>query len=44
MMHSFGPSWIIFGSVTLKNRALNPVAQLFIEAAREVTKPLARRN
>src|SRR6266545_287091 len=31
------------GIVTLKDRALNPVAQLFIEAAREVAKPLARR-
>jgi len=30
------------GIVTLKNRALNPAAQLFIEAAREVAKPLAR--
>src|SRR5262249_38388241 len=30
------------GIVTLKNRALNPVAQLFIEAARDVAKPLAR--
>ena len=32
------------GIVTLKNRALNPVAQLFIEAAREVAKPLTRRK
>jgi DNA-binding transcriptional LysR family regulator len=32
------------GIVTLKNRALNPVAQLFIEAAREVAKPLAKRK
>src|SRR5262245_19349365 len=32
------------GIVTLKNRALSPVAQLFIEAAREVAKPLARRK
>jgi hypothetical protein len=31
------------GIVTLKNRALNPAAQLFIEAAREVAKPLAKR-
>jgi DNA-binding transcriptional LysR family regulator len=30
------------GVVTLKDRALNPVAQLFIEHAREVAKPLAR--
>jgi DNA-binding transcriptional LysR family regulator len=26
--------------VTLKGRSLNPVAQLFIECAREVAKPL----
>jgi DNA-binding transcriptional LysR family regulator len=32
------------GIVTLKNRSLNPVAQLFIAAAREVAKPLAKRN
>jgi DNA-binding transcriptional LysR family regulator len=32
------------GIVSLKNRALNPVAQLFIEAAHEVAKPLARRK
>jgi DNA-binding transcriptional LysR family regulator len=32
------------GIVTLKNRALNPVAQLFIEAAREVAKPLAKKK
>lgn len=31
------------GIVTLKNRALSPVAELFIEAAREVAKPLAKR-
>jgi hypothetical protein len=30
--------------MTLKNRALSPVAQLFIEAAHEVAKPLARRK
>jgi DNA-binding transcriptional LysR family regulator len=29
------------GIVTLKNRTLSPVAQLFVEAAREVAKPLA---
>lgn len=29
------------GIVTLKNRALSPVAQLFIDCAREVAKPLA---
>ena len=32
------------GIITLKNRTLNPVAQLFIETAREVAKPLARRK
>jgi DNA-binding transcriptional LysR family regulator len=32
------------GIVTLKNRTLSPVAQLFIETAREVAKPLARRK
>jgi DNA-binding transcriptional LysR family regulator len=31
------------GILTLKNRRLNPAAQLFIEAAREVAKPLAKR-
>jgi len=30
------------GIVTLKNRTLNPVAQLFIEHARAVAKPLAK--
>jgi DNA-binding transcriptional LysR family regulator len=30
------------GIVTLKNRTLSPVAQLFIENAREVAKPLAK--
>ena len=30
--------------VTLKNRALSPVAQLFIDSAREVAKPPARRK
>ena len=29
------------GIVTLKNRTLNPVAQVFIECAREIAKPLA---
>ena len=29
------------GIVTLKNRTLSPVAQLFIDCAREVAKPLA---
>jgi DNA-binding transcriptional LysR family regulator len=31
------------GIVTLKNRTLSPVAQLFIEQAREIAKPLAKR-
>lgn len=30
------------GIVTLKNRALSPVAKLFIDCAREVAKPLAK--
>jgi DNA-binding transcriptional LysR family regulator len=32
------------GIVTLKNRTLSPVAQLFIDCARELTKPLAKRK
>jgi len=32
------------GIVTVKDRALSPVAQLFIDCAREVAKPLARRK
>jgi hypothetical protein len=32
------------GIATLKDRTLSPVAQLFIEHAREVAKPLARRK
>jgi DNA-binding transcriptional LysR family regulator len=32
------------GIVTLKNRALSPVAKLFINCAREVAKPLAKRK
>src|SRR4051794_19095631 len=32
------------GIVTLKNRTPSPVAQRFIECAREVAKPLTRRN
>jgi len=32
------------GIVTLKNRALSPVARLFIDWAREVAKPLAKRK
>jgi hypothetical protein len=30
--------------VTLKNRTLSPMAQLFIKYAREVAKPLASLN
>ena len=30
--------------VTLKNRTLNPIAGLFIEHAREVAKPLAKKK
>ena len=29
------------GIITLKNRTLTPVAQLFLECAREAAKPLA---
>jgi DNA-binding transcriptional LysR family regulator len=32
----------LVGIVTLKSRALSPVAQLFIEHARKVAKPLAK--
>jgi DNA-binding transcriptional LysR family regulator len=32
------------GILTLRNRVLNPAAQLFIECARDVTKPFARRK
>lgn len=32
------------GIVTLKSRTLSPVAQLFIDCAREVAKPLAKRR
>jgi DNA-binding transcriptional LysR family regulator len=32
------------GIVTLKNRTLSPVARLFIDSAREVAKPLAKRK
>src|SRR5262249_52945258 len=32
------------GIVTRKNRTLSPVARLFIEHAREVAKPLAKRK
>jgi DNA-binding transcriptional LysR family regulator len=30
------------GIITLKNRTLSPVAQLFIDTAREIAKPLAK--
>jgi len=32
------------GIVTLRNRRLSPVAQLFIEHAREVAKPLVKKK
>src|SRR3569833_352975 len=32
------------GIVTVKNRALSPVAQLVVECAREIAKPLAKRK
>ena len=32
------------GILTLKNRELNPAAQVFMECAREVAKPLRRRR
>ena len=32
------------GIVTLKNRALSPIGKLFIDCAREVAKPLAKRK
>jgi hypothetical protein len=35
------PSPHPLGIITLKNRTLTPVAQLFIDCAREVAKPLA---
>jgi DNA-binding transcriptional LysR family regulator len=35
------PRWPV-AIVTLKDRALNPAARLFIECAREVTKPMAK--
>ena len=36
------PSWSV-GMMTLKNRTLTPVVKLFIDCAREVVKPLARK-
>jgi hypothetical protein len=32
------------GIITLKRRTINPVAQLFIEHARDVAKPLAKKS
>ena len=32
------------GMVTLKNRTLSPLAQRFIDCAREIAKPLAKRK
>ena len=39
--HRIAGSHASVGIVTLKNRTLTPVAQLFIDCAREVAKPLA---
>jgi DNA-binding transcriptional LysR family regulator len=36
------PAWPV-GIMTLKNRTISPVAKLFIDCAREVVKPLARK-
>jgi DNA-binding transcriptional LysR family regulator len=32
------------GIVTLKNRMLSPVAELFVDCAREIAKSLAKKN
>jgi DNA-binding transcriptional LysR family regulator len=32
------------GIVTLKNRTLSPVAQLFVQSARKIVKPFAKTN
>ena len=37
------PSWPL-GVVTLKNRTISPVAQLFLDCAREVVKPLTSKR
>ena len=37
------PPWPV-GVMTLKNRTISPVAQLFLDCAREVVKPLLHRN
>lgn len=39
-----GSARVEIGIVTLKNRKLTPVAQLFIEAAREIAKSLTKQN
>jgi DNA-binding transcriptional LysR family regulator len=38
------PARLPVGIVTLKNRTLSPVAQLFIEHARQVAKPLVKKD
>ena len=38
------PVRLPIGIVTLRNRALSPVAQLFINYARELAKPLAKKK
>lgn len=38
------PARLPVGIVTLRKRTLSPVAQLFIETAREISKPLAKRK
>jgi DNA-binding transcriptional LysR family regulator len=35
---------VSIGIVTLKNRTLSPAVRLFVEQAREVAKPLAKRR
>jgi hypothetical protein len=37
------PPWPV-GIMTLKNRTISPVTQLFIDCVRKLTKPLARRG
>jgi DNA-binding transcriptional LysR family regulator len=38
------PTRFPIGIFTLKTRTLNPVAQLFIDTAREVAEPLAKQR
>ena len=38
------PAWSPISIITLKNRTLSPVAQLFIDSAREVTKSMRKIN